>query len=102
MKFTDPVASFFAACCLNGQMIDGARLAFRLKFLKEKQTQTQNPSHKFTCKYYIQIKADDPFHVIRRLFGVNGSNMKSILKEAGEVKLRLRGIGSGFKEGPGL
>jgi len=75
-------------------------------------------SHKFTCRYEIQIENDKEFQVARRLIGAKGHNMKQIIencKHIGDllekegygkvkiqdlVKLRLRGRGSGFKEGP--
>ena len=77
-----------------------------------------NQGHKFTCRYEIQIDNDKDFQVARKLIGAKGGNMKQIIencKEIGEnlekegygkikiqdlVKLRLRGKGSGFKEGP--
>lgn len=73
---------------------------------------------KFTCRYEIQIQNDKEFQVARKLIGSKGSNMKKIIEEwklLGDsleqrgfgiikiqdlVKLRLRGRGSGFKEGP--
>ena len=67
---------------------------------------------KFTCRYEIQIENDKEFQVARKIIGSKGYNMKRIidlcLKEAtaemrasvDAVKLRLRGRGSGYKEGP--
>ena len=62
---------------------------------------------KFTCKYEILIPNDKDFQVARRLIGSKGCNMKRILNECKQsnnindnVKLRLRGKGSGYKEGP--
>jgi hypothetical protein len=49
------------------------------------------------------------FQLAKKIIGAKGSNMKKILenclrgwktKEPDLLKLRLRGIGSGFKEGP--
>ena len=63
-------------------------------------------SGKFTCKYEILIENDPEFQIARRLIGSKGCNMKKIINECkplgdGEgVKLRLRGRGSGYKEGP--
>lgn len=97
--------------------------------MKDTQTKTkknkgsnsgsQNPQgHKFTCRYEIQIENEKDFQVARKLIGSKGHNMKQIIencKSIGEklekegygrvkiqdlVKLRLRGRGSGFKEGP--
>ena len=67
---------------------------------------------KFTCKFEILIQNDKNFAVARRLIGSKGCNMKNIINKVLEtpnqsqgnskerVKLRLRGQGSGFKEGP--
>ena len=61
---------------------------------------------KFVCKYEILIENDSEFQISRKLIGSKGANMKKIINECqikGEtdtVKLRLRGKGSGYKEGP--
>ena len=62
---------------------------------------------KYTCKYEIIIPNDKEFQVARRLIGSKGCNMKKILSECkinnnvnDNIKLRLRGRGSGYKEGP--
>jgi len=68
---------------------------------------------KFTCKYEIQIENDRTFQVARKIIGPKGSNMKNIIQSCQNqlknsdsssqndfLKLRLRGKGSGFKEGP--
>ena len=62
---------------------------------------------KYTCKYEILIPNDKEFQVARRLIGSKGCNMKKILNECksnnninDNIKLRLRGKGSGYKEGP--
>lgn len=61
---------------------------------------------KFTCKYDIQIKNDKRFLVARKIIGPKGCQMKEIVTKVQSdgteetVKLRLRGRGSGFKEGP--
>ena len=63
-------------------------------------------SGKFTCKYEILIENDSEFQIARRLIGSKGCNMKKIINECKStgdkegVKLRLRGKGSGYKEGP--
>lgn len=66
---------------------------------------------KFTCKYEIPIKNLPGFSVARKIIGYRGKNMKNILDKLKDnefggpiqeiIKLRLRGQGSGFKEGPG-
>ena len=80
----------------------------------ESKTQKQN---KFTCRYEIQIENEKEFQVARRIIGTKGCNMKKIIEDAIEqaygtranftesnanelLKLRLRGKGSGYKEGP--
>eukprot|EP00916_Digyalum_oweni_P014485 GHVL01023748.1.p1 GENE.GHVL01023748.1~~GHVL01023748.1.p1 ORF type:complete len:471 (+),score=52.05 GHVL01023748.1:152-1564(+) len=59
---------------------------------------TSCPSvRKYTCKYQIGIE-DSEFQVARRIIGSKGSNMKAIVQHSG-AKLRLRGRGSGYREG---
>lgn len=65
---------------------------------------------KFTCKYEVPIKNLPGFSVARKIIGRRGRNMKMILEKLKDkhfsgpiqdvIKLRLRGQGSGFKEGP--
>jgi len=65
---------------------------------------------KFTCRFDIQIENDREFQVARKLIGAKGCNMKRIIEmcirenkdkhSQDALKLRLRGRGSGFKEGP--
>jgi len=65
---------------------------------------------KYTCRFEIQIENDKEFQVARRLIGAKGCNMKKIVEMCSKnqdgtsiqdaVKLRLRGKGSGYKEGP--
>lgn len=64
---------------------------------------------KYTCKYEILIPNDNKFQIVKKIIGSKGVNMKRIIdnctmsnpQEANnQVKLRLRGRGSGFKEGP--
>ena len=64
---------------------------------------------KYICKYLILLPNDKDFQVAHRLIGNKGYNMKKIICECQDsnsinikdnVKLRLRGRGSGYKEGP--
>jgi len=66
---------------------------------------------KYTCRFEIQVENDKDFQIARRLIGAKGSNMKKIVEACNKtsqsndqyndaVKLRLRGRGSGYKEGP--
>merc|ERR1712159_668050 len=62
-------------------------------------------SEKFQCQYHIGVQqGQGGFDVKRRVLGQNGANMKWILRhkrsDSDLLKLRLRGRGSGFKEGP--
>jgi hypothetical protein len=72
-----------------------------------------NPSNKFTCRYDVVIENEKNFQIAKKIIGSKGCNMKNIiensLSEAGlrnhpnskeAIKLRLRGKGSGFLEGP--
>ncbi len=65
---------------------------------------TKGQSGKYTCRYELLIENDKDFQVARKLIGAKGCNMKRIVESCGstdnDVKLRLRGQGSGFKEGP--
>ena len=79
---------------------------------KQKFRQCKGQS-KFTCKYNILIENQKNFHIAKKIIGSKGCNMKNIISAAlrdceytqdhktnNLVKLRLRGKGSGFKEGP--
>ncbi|EGR29646.1 RRM domain and KH domain protein [Ichthyophthirius multifiliis] len=88
------------------------------EFPKAKESQeNQGNNLKYTCRYEIQIQNDKDFQIARKIIGSKGENMKSIIKKCIDasnqkgyinekddqtniVKLRLRGIGSGYKEGP--
>lgn len=50
------------------------------------------------CQFIIGIEEDPSFAVVRKLLGPHGKHIKSIAEQSG-AKLRLRGLGSGFKEG---
>merc|ERR1712072_1313084 len=54
---------------------------------------------KLLCRYNVCIEQDRAFNVVRKLLGDRGSHMKSIAENSG-AKLRIRGRGSGFLEGP--
>lgn len=62
-------------------------------------------SGKYTCRFELLVDNDKEFQIARKLIGSKGCNMKKIVETCGgnevnEVKLRLRGRGSGFREGP--
>ncbi len=54
---------------------------------------------KYTCRIDIGIENDKDFQVARRIIGTKGCNMKKIV-DVSNAKLRLRGKGSGYMEGP--
>ena len=60
---------------------------------------------KFVCNYDIQIENDSHFRVTKRLIGYKGFALKKILLDScikfgdNSTKIRLRGKGSGYKEG---
>lgn len=54
---------------------------------------------KWQCQFIIGIEEEPTFRVVRRLLGPGGKNVKTIADETG-AKLRLRGVGSKFLEGP--
>lgn len=75
-------------------------------------TKNASTGAKFTCRYEIQIENEKEFQVARKIIGTRGFNMKKIIDaclievgvdpklENDMIKLRLRGKGSGYKEGP--
>lgn len=54
---------------------------------------------KCQCQFTIGIEEESNFRVCRRLLGPSGQNMKDVAEKTG-AKLRLRGRGSKFLEGP--
>lgn len=60
---------------------------------------------KYVCNYIIQIENEHRFQVKKRILGANGGNLKRIIHDCcimnGDTttKIRLRGKGSGYKEG---
>eukprot|EP00933_Yihiella_yeosuensis_P019342 TRINITY_DN1569_c0_g1_i1.p1 TRINITY_DN1569_c0_g1~~TRINITY_DN1569_c0_g1_i1.p1 ORF type:complete len:605 (+),score=140.07 TRINITY_DN1569_c0_g1_i1:89-1903(+) len=63
----------------------------------------QGASTKHLCRYRVGIEEERAFQVCRKIIGPGGENMKHIASAAGgfsAVKLRLRGKGSKYLEGP--
>ena len=60
---------------------------------------SQSQIRKYTCRFDIGIDNEKEFQVARRIIGTKGCNMKKIVDVSG-AKLRLRGRGSGYLEGP--
>merc|ERR1712070_1284043 len=54
---------------------------------------------KAQCQYIIGIEDDSKFRVVKQIIGPAGSNMKQIAQQT-DARLRLRGRGSKFLEGP--
>eukprot|EP00930_Biecheleria_cincta_P033195 TRINITY_DN22993_c0_g1_i1.p1 TRINITY_DN22993_c0_g1~~TRINITY_DN22993_c0_g1_i1.p1 ORF type:complete len:476 (+),score=75.38 TRINITY_DN22993_c0_g1_i1:100-1527(+) len=60
-------------------------------------------SGKYLCRMKVGIEEEHSFQVCRRIIGPGGENMKRIVDAAGKdgmVKIRLRGKGSKYLEGP--
>lgn len=53
---------------------------------------------KFICVFQVGLEEDSDFCLVKRILGKQGNNMRGIA-EACNVKVRLRGRGSGFLEG---
>mmetsp|Transcript_25209 Transcript_25209/g.66069 ORF Transcript_25209/g.66069 Transcript_25209/m.66069 type:complete len:412 (-) Transcript_25209:227-1462(-) len=56
-------------------------------------------SEKWQCQFIVGIEEEPKFKVTRKVLGSAGANMKDIASRSG-AKLRLRGQGSKFLEGP--
>ena len=66
---------------------------------------------KYICKFYLQIEADKDFQVVKRVIGAKGCNLKRIIDYCSKgpggvyvpdaIKLKLKGVGSGYKEKEG-
>jgi hypothetical protein len=121
VKFADVTAAYFALKTLNGRLLEdcGATLSVTWEsrsFLPPSYAlstavypQKTDARSKHMGRFNIQIENERDFQVARRLIGPNGSNMKRIVEACSQglqcqahdvIKLRLRGRGSGFKEGP--
>merc|ERR1712224_487419 len=62
-------------------------------------SKARKATEKTLCRYHVGIEQDRAFNVLRKLLGDRGSHMKTIAENSG-AKLRIRGRGSGFLEGP--
>ena len=60
---------------------------------------SQAQVRKYTCRFDIGVENEKEFQIARRIIGSKGCNMKKIVDVSG-AKLRLRGRGSGYLEGP--
>lgn len=96
---------------LDNKVLNGIHGRLRVSWdpqALQKMNESSSPSaqgtlpssvRKFTCRFDIGIENDKEFQVARRIIGQKGSNMKRIVETSG-AKLRLRGKGSGYLEGP--
>jgi len=66
---------------------------------KGKDDDARHSLRKLQCQFLVGIEEEPGFRVIKRVLGAAGANMKRIASET-DAKLRLRGRGSGFLEGP--
>ena len=72
---------------------------------------TEKSNIKYICKFYLQIEGDKEFQVIKRIIGAKGNNLKRIIDYCSKgpggvympdaIKLKLKGVGSGYKEREG-
>lgn len=118
-------ADFVRAEFLSGEHLGHAEMKKRMvSAFKRENTSTQEKREeavgvkydtsivqKITCKYELDVFDDQHAHgflLSKRIIGPKGSNMKKIIEEcfndrpfeSDSVKLRLRGRGSGYREGP--
>ncbi|OMJ70859.1 hypothetical protein SteCoe_31074 [Stentor coeruleus] len=122
ITYKDIVSAYFAIKILNGKELPELNVTLQVSWhivpevrmpLKELSireiSNISEESLKYTCRYDIQIDNDKEFQVARRIIGSKGCNMKRIIEKCCKgmnaqahdiIKLRLRGVGSGFKEGP--
>jgi len=100
-----------AESCLNGKVLNGVQGALRVTLFPSvpigrpvyERPVGMVPYKKFTCRFEIPPEVDRDFSIAKRIIGQKGVNMKRIvtsLPSADAAKLRLRGRGSGFLEGP--
>lgn len=115
ITFKDPVSAFFAQKVFNGKEIPELNIVFAVDWHVEERkripfadVQNTNGS-KLTSRFDVLIENDEEFQVARKIIGAKGINMKTIIEKCCKgfngpahdiIKLRLRGRGSGFKEGP--
>ncbi|CAK93929.1 unnamed protein product (macronuclear) [Paramecium tetraurelia] len=104
IKFNSVFDAFIVYKLLNKHQIKELDVTIKIEFTSQQdlleimEIQDSN-QQKFTCRYDVQIDNDKDFQVARKIIGAKGCNMKKIIDQY-LVKLRLRGRGSGYKEGP--
>ena len=93
---------------INNNNIEKSKTKKNQKIKSKNKLNMEDKSNKLICKFEILIPNDKEFQIAKRLIGNKGENMKKIIDECklldpysnDIVKLRLRGRGSGYKEGP--
>ena len=112
--YKDIISAYFAVQILNGKELPG--LSEKISVGWSASTHGRPPTEissksagkiNFICRFNINIQKDKDFQVGSRIIGRKGSNMKKILEKCSSrtnqkvhkvIKIRLRGIGSGYKE----
>ena len=92
---------------LNNQPnIDFQKMTLQMKNdIKFNTYSNREYMYKYVCNYSVQIENDEAFNVTKRIIGKNGYFLKKIIYEGCikfndySTKIRLRGKGSGYKEG---
>jgi hypothetical protein len=114
VHFYVPIDAEKATRDLDGKVLNGVQGALRVTQIPTSNliqpypmdTSAVNgnrPVRKYTCRFEIGVENEREFHVARRIIGQKGANMKRIVmstENGDSAKLRLRGKGSGFMEGP--
>lgn len=110
ISYKSLVPAYFAIQILNGKKIPELNVVLQVSWHNPQDpSESFDENMKYTCRFDIQIENDKEFQVARRVIGSKGCNMKRIIEKCSKgmsgqahdiIKLRLRGIGSGFKEGP--
>ena len=86
-------------------------LSMNNMFKSNMNTNAEKSIIKYICKFYLQIEGDKEFQVIKRIIGAKGNNLKRIIDYCSKgpggvyipdaIKLKLKGVGSGYKEKEG-
>ncbi|KAM3135442.1 hypothetical protein pb186bvf_012461 [Paramecium bursaria] len=111
IKFGSIFDAYVVYKILNRHHIKELDVIIKIEFTSPQDleiTDISDIQQKYTCRYDVQIDNDKEFQVARKIIGSKGCNMKKIIdqclvdssREFDLIKLRLRGKGSGYKEGP--
>ena len=112
VQFTNPTDAAKATAALDGKVLNGVHGALRVTLFPGVPVGHLNAhtlpfdrqmNRKFTCRFEVSSGIDRDFQISKRIIGQKGINMKKIVSSLPSVdaaKLRLRGRGSGFLEGP--